>query len=145
MSTPSTPDTTRPVRPPAAATVRPLGGIAVGVALVLLAVLAGVIAQRAAGAGSSTPGAAVPATGHTTVVAVTATGMRYHPDRVTVPAGDRLVIQLTNTDNRRHDLVLATGPRTPLLGKGGTAAWTPVSSAPPCRAGAASPPTASPG
>jgi len=121
MSTPATPDTIRPAPPTAAPTGRPLGGIAAGVALVLLAVLVGVIGQRAADAGSGTPYTAVPATGHTTTVEVTATGMRYHPDRVTVPIGDRLVIQLTNTDSSRHDLVLATGPRTPLLGRGGTA------------------------
>jgi nitrite reductase (NO-forming) len=102
---------------------RRLGGIAAGVALVLLAVLVGVIGQRVADAGPASAGAtaAVPPTGHTTTVEVTATGMRYQPDRLTVPAGDRLVIVLTNTDHRRHDLVLATGARTPLLAKGATA------------------------
>jgi nitrite reductase (NO-forming) len=103
--------------------VRPLGGIAAGVALVLLAVVVGVIGQHAADAGTGVPGsgATVPATGHTTTVTVIADAMRYRPDHLTVPAGDRLVIVLTNTDMRRHDLVLATGPRTPLIGEGATA------------------------
>jgi nitrite reductase (NO-forming) len=95
----------------------------VGIALVLLAVLVGVIAQRAAdaGAGSTPTGVDVPSTGHTTTVAVTANGMRYQPDHISVPAGDRLVIVLTNTDTRRHDLVLATGARTGMLGNNASA------------------------
>jgi nitrite reductase (NO-forming) len=98
-----------------------MGGVAAGVALVLLAVVVGVVAQRVAD-GVTTGGAvSVPATGHTTTVSVTANGMRYRPDRITVPAGDRLIIVLTNADSRRHDLVLATGARTPLLAKDGTA------------------------
>jgi nitrite reductase (NO-forming) len=90
--------------------------------MVLLAVIAGVIGQHAADAGTtSAPTAAtVPVTGHTTTIAVTATGMRYQPNELRVPAGDRLVIVLTNADSRRHDLVLATGPRTPLLATGDT-------------------------
>ena len=129
MPPPPTPDTPAPVetgRPtapptPASPTVRPLGGVAAGVGLVLLAVLAGMIGQHTADTGTTTSSSTVPATGHTTTIAVTATGMRYHPDRLTVPAGDRLIIELTNTDSRRHDLVLADGPRTPLLSKGDTA------------------------
>ncbi len=105
---------------PSAGADRRLGGIAAGVALVLLAVVVGVIGQRAADSGT-TASAVVPPTGRTTTVEVTATGMRYQPDHLVVPAGDRLVIVLTNTDSRRHDLVLATGARTPLLAKGATA------------------------
>lgn len=110
---------------PASPKVRPMGGIAVGVALVLLAVLAGMVGQRAAGGGTTASGgaadgagAAVPATGHTTTVEVSAVGMRYRPDRISVPAGNRLVIVFTNTDSRRHDLVLANGARTGLLSRG---------------------------
>ncbi|MFE9689626.1 multicopper oxidase domain-containing protein [Micromonospora sp. NPDC005806] len=126
MSTPSTPVTERsPAPPPPAGTPtgRPLGGIAAGVALVLLAVLVGVIGQRATDGsrGTVAAGANVPATGHTTTVAVTAGGMRYHPDHITVPPGDRLVIAFTNTDTRRHDLVLATGARTAMLAPNATA------------------------
>ncbi|MEV0900468.1 multicopper oxidase domain-containing protein [Actinoplanes sp. NPDC049802] len=101
---------------------RPLGGAAAGVALVLLAVLAGTVAQRAADGPVPVAAAVdVPATGHTTTVAVTAKGMRFHPDRITVPPGDRLIIELTNADDRRHDLVLANGARTGTVEKHGSA------------------------
>jgi nitrite reductase (NO-forming) len=95
--------------------------VASGIALVLLAVLAGVVAQRGAdAAGPAAGGAQVPATGNTTTVTVVAEGMRYHPDHIVVPAGDRLVIELSNKDNRRHDLVLASGTRTDTVGQGET-------------------------
>ncbi|MEV0130996.1 multicopper oxidase domain-containing protein [Dactylosporangium sp. NPDC050688] len=111
-----------PDAPPLPAPARPLGGVAAGTALVLLAVLIGVAAQHAAGPATSPVPAAidVPATGHTTTVQVIAQGMRFHPDRITVPAGDRLIIELTNRDNRRHDLVLATGPKTGTIGRDAT-------------------------
>ncbi|RNI07062.1 nitrite reductase [Micromonospora aurantiaca] len=101
---------------------RPLGGAAVGLALVLVAVLVGVAAQRVSG-DAPVPAAAtaVTPTGHTTTVTVVADGMRFHPDRIDVPRGDRLVIELTNRDNRRHDLVLASGAKTPLLTRDGDA------------------------
>ena len=112
---PPAPQPPAPQPPPA----RPLGGIAAGAALVLLAVLIGVAAQHAAE--PATPAVTqqthVPATGHTTTVSVTADGMRFHPDRIAVPAGDRLVIEVTNRDNRRHDLVLATGAKTGTIGR----------------------------
>ena len=119
-----TPAPATPAAPePPAAPNRPLVGVAVGVALVLLATLVGVAGQKAAETGTPQAAAAVsvPATGETTTVKVTAEGMRYHPNRITVPAGNRLVIELTNRDNRRHDLVLATGARTPFLSTDGTA------------------------
>jgi Putative multicopper oxidases len=103
---------------------RTLGSAAAGVGLVLLAVLVGVAAQQLtdpSAGGSSAVATPVAATGRTTTVTVVAEGMRYHPDRITVPAGDRLVIELVNRDNRRHDLVLATGARTGTIDRGGTA------------------------
>ncbi|WFE43549.1 multicopper oxidase domain-containing protein [Verrucosispora sp. WMMD1129] len=110
---------TPPVATPPPA--RPLGGVAVGLALVLLAVLVGVAAERATAPATNTAAAAgVTPTGRTTTVAVTADGMRFQPDRITVPAGDRLVIELTNNDQRRHDLVLATGAKTAILARNGT-------------------------
>ena len=111
-------------RHPGSAPGRALGGAAVGVGLVLLAVLIGVAGQRVTDpsvGGSSALAAPVAATGRTTTVTVVAEGMRYHPDRIVVPAGDRLVIELVNRDNRRHDLVLATGARTGTVDRGGTA------------------------
>jgi nitrite reductase (NO-forming) len=106
----------------------PYRGVAVGLALVLLAVLAGTVTQRlvapdSAGSAASTgSGAAdVTPTGDTVTIDVVADGMRFHPDRVEVAPGDRLVINLTNADQRRHDLVLASGAGTPVLPRGGTA------------------------
>lgn len=100
---------------PAPAPASPLGGVAAGLALVLLAVLVGAVAQR-----SAAPGAAVPASGHTTAVEIVAHGMRFQPDHITVPYGDRLVIAITNHDTRRHDLVLANGARTEPIPRDGT-------------------------
>ncbi|MFF5098180.1 MULTISPECIES: multicopper oxidase domain-containing protein [Actinosynnema] len=99
---------------------RPLGGVAAGVALVLVAVLAGIAAQRVADGGPATTevAAAVTPTGSTTTVEVSIVEMRYQPSVISVPAGDRLVIVLTNSDQRRHDLVLATGQRTGPVGAG---------------------------
>ncbi|GAA1535020.1 hypothetical protein GCM10009827_061550 [Dactylosporangium maewongense] len=106
---------------------RPLGGVAAGLALVVLATLVGVAAQRVAGAGTgadtrsaATTGEVTP-TGHTTTVTVTAEDMRFHPDHIAVPAGDRLVVELANRDRRRHDLVLDTGAKTGTVAAGGTA------------------------
>src|SRR5690606_34408913 len=62
----------------------PWRGVAAGVALVLVAVLAGVMLDRGAAPETSPTGATVPPTGHTTTVEVVADGMRYHPDRITV-------------------------------------------------------------
>jgi nitrite reductase (NO-forming) len=117
------PPSPAPAEPaPSDSRLRPLGGFAAGLALVLLAVLAGAAAQRTTGGPAPVSAAAgVTATGHTTTVTVTADGMRFHPGRITVPAGDRLVIELANQDRRRHDLVLATGARTGSIGPDDTA------------------------
>ncbi|GAB2759431.1 multicopper oxidase domain-containing protein [Sinomonas soli] len=94
-----------------------LGSGAVGLAVLLAAVVAGVAADPSVlpvpGGGSpaaaAAGGAAVAPTGRTTTVDVAMSGMRFVPDTVSVPAGDRLVIRLTNRDQTAHDLVLATG------------------------------------
>ena len=95
---------------------RPRGQVtglaATGVALVVLAVAAGVAVDPTALAGtkheSSAPGIA--ATGETTRIEVSAADMRFTPDTVEVPAGNRLVIELKNTDDTNvHDLVLDSG------------------------------------
>ncbi|MDQ4490488.1 multicopper oxidase domain-containing protein [Sinomonas sp. ASV486] len=105
------------------ATVRSrLGSGAVGLAVLLAAVVAGVAADpsvipaaaggspaAAAGAVGAKGGGGVVPTGHTTTVEVVMSGMRFVPDNVSVPVGDRLVISLTNKDQTPHDLVLATG------------------------------------
>lgn len=101
-----------------------LGSGAVGLAVLLAAVVSGVaadpsvlpvagggspVAATAAGAVGAKGGSGVVPTGHTTTVEVAMSGMRFVPDTVTVPAGDRLVIELANKDQTPHDLVLATG------------------------------------
>ncbi|MEU7171940.1 multicopper oxidase domain-containing protein [Micromonospora tulbaghiae] len=109
--------------PPAPAQTHQLGGVAAGLALVLVAVLLGAATQRItnpqATLASATPD--VSWNGNTTTVTVTADRMRFHPDTITVAAGNRLIIELANTDRRRHDLVLATGPKSPSLASGHTA------------------------
>ena len=123
VAAPLTPPQPAAQVPPEQTPHRPLGGIAGGIALVLLAIVVGVGAQHAARSGGSTTHAAldVPVTGHTTTVAITAKGMRFAPSHITVPAGDRLVIELTNRDDLGHDLVLATGAKTGIIASGATA------------------------
>jgi nitrite reductase (NO-forming) len=96
--------------------LRPAGsgaGLAVaGLGVVLLAVALGVALDQAAPARAGLPPAAagVVATGHTTQVEVAAGRMRFTPSRIEVPAGDRLVVLLRNTDaDTVHDLVLDSG------------------------------------
>ncbi len=99
-------------------------GLAVtGLALVLVAVATGAAIDPAALPGPAESAAAgVEATGHTTRVEVTAEGMRFTPDTVTVPAGDRLVITLHNSsDGDVHDLVLENGASTGRVAPGDTA------------------------
>ena len=112
--------------PPETPPSRPFTGgqwVAAAAALAL-AVSAGVGVDPAA-AGLPTVGAAPAAsgiapTGHTTRVEVTAQGMRFTPASITVPAGDRLVIVVTNADDTMaHDLVVGAA-RTPRLAPGET-------------------------
>jgi nitrite reductase (NO-forming) len=107
---------------------RPAGQIsglaATGLALVAMAVAAGVALDPAAiGAGNTASAAAgVTATGETTTVEVVAHDMRFTPATISVPAGNRLVIVLTNTDEEDvHDLVLETGADSGRLSPGETA------------------------
>ena len=110
---------------PAAAT-RPRGqsaGLAVtGLAIVLVAVAAGVaLDPTTVGAGTRSAAAGVVPTGHTTTVQVEARHMRFSPATVEVPAGDRLVIEVTNVDDHVHDLVVETGAESGRLSAGETA------------------------
>lgn len=73
------------------------------------------LGRRATGAGRH----GVAATGRTRRVHVGARDMRFHPEEVTVDTGDRLVIDLENTDSTDiHDLVLATGVTSHRLSPG---------------------------
>ena len=72
--------------------------------------------------GSGDLAAGVTPTGRTTTVRVEAGGMRVVPASLTVPAGDRLVIDLVNVDpGQTHDLVFASGARTARLHTGDSA------------------------
>ncbi|TAM70848.1 MAG: copper oxidase [Microbacteriaceae bacterium] len=83
--------------------------VAVGVALSPAGAL-GQAGEAPGLAGSAIPGgSSVPATGQTTTVRMTMKNMRFSPSTVRVPAGNRLIIKLTNTDDMVHDLTLATG------------------------------------
>jgi nitrite reductase (NO-forming) len=99
------------------------GPAAAGLAIVALAV-AGAVALSPADVGAAPVGSAagsVTATGETTVVAVQAYNMRFHPQTIQVPAGNRLVIEVTNTDTMVHDLVLQTGATSGRLAPGASA------------------------
>lgn len=93
---------------------------AVTVALVLCLALAADPAARAR-LGASSPGGA--ATGQTTSISVEATAdMRFTPSTVEVPAGNRLVIEVTNTDAKNaHDLTFANGATTGRISPGESA------------------------
>jgi nitrite reductase (NO-forming) len=100
------------------------GLVAAGLAIVALAAAVGVAIDPGALAGSPHPSAAagVTASGHTTRVVVQAADMRFTPNTITVPAGDRLVITVRNTDKQDvHDLVLDSGAHTPHLAPGESA------------------------
>ena len=91
-------------------------GAAVALALALAAVAVAVLVGRGGPAEQARLSA-----GGTRTVAVTLDDMRITPSRITVPAGTRLVLDVTNTDAIAHDLALASGPHTPLLAPGHSA------------------------
>ncbi len=105
------------------------GGLIAGVTALVVAVTLGVGADPAAAGLSGLAGVGGPAastestvtpTGRTTRVEVTAQGMTFTPNRVSVPRGDRLVIVLTNADDTNaHDLLIGS-VRTPRLRPGQT-------------------------
>jgi len=104
---------------------RGAGSLAVGTLLVAVAVAlagdptaAGLTQVTAAG---SPAAGDVGATGRTTRVTVEAQDMRFVPDRVEVPAGDRLVLEVVNVDDTVHDLVLDGGATSGRLAPGARA------------------------
>ncbi len=120
----TTPGGPRPHGPaPVSAVVstgRRLGQAVTGLAVLTLAVAVGVaVDPQALGGDQRSAAAGVAATGSTTTVQVIAKDMRFHPATVTVPAGDRLVIELTNADDGDvHDLVLDSGADSGRLAPG---------------------------
>lgn len=106
--------------PPVLRRGRALGSAVAGASVVLLVVAGGVAADPGAlGTGNVVSAAAgVTPTGRTTTVRVEAADMRFVPAEVEVPAGDRLVIEVVNTDDQLHDLVLETGAGSGRLAPG---------------------------
>ncbi|TQL04276.1 multicopper oxidase domain-containing protein [Cellulomonas sp. SLBN-39] len=103
---------------------RGAASLAAGVLLVTVAVaaagdpVAAGLTQVTAATARSADAAGVAATGRTTTVEVEAHEMRFVPDRVEVPAGDRLVLRVTNVDAGVHDLVLDSGATSGRLAPG---------------------------
>ncbi|QNN55021.1 multicopper oxidase domain-containing protein [Nocardioides mesophilus] len=126
---PAEPPRRRPRGPAAPSGERPPGQVhglaATGLAAVVLAVAVGVALDPGALPGGGTAAAAsagVSATGATTTVRVEAANMRFTPGTVSVPAGNRLVIEVTNTDHEDvHDLVLDSGATSGRLAPGASA------------------------
>ncbi|MDI3314283.1 MAG: multicopper oxidase domain-containing protein [Mycobacterium sp.] len=110
-----------PGQPQPAPARRRLGVAAAGLGAVVLAAAGGVAADPASLGIGVSPRVAVTATGHTTAVSVRIKGMRFVPDTVEVPAGDRLLISIVNDGTDQHDLVLANGARTGRIAPGQTA------------------------
>lgn len=97
-------------------------GVLHGVGAVALAVVLGVAGDpAAAGLAGADADDGVAATGRTTTVRVEARDMRFVPDVIEVPVGDRLVVELVNTDDDVHDLVLDNGARSGRLSAGESA------------------------
>lgn len=109
---------------PEAATLvrgRHTGLAAVALASVVLAVAGGVALDPAAlgnGVAAASDGAV--ATGQVTTVNVVASHMRFVPASVDVPAGNRLILVVTNKDADVHDLALETGQQTSRITRGRT-------------------------
>ena len=99
---------------------RATGLVGTGVAVVALAVAAGVAIDPSALSLNSSAAAGVPPTGQTTTVEVLAKDMRFTPATIRVPAGNRLVLVVTNADGDVHDLALDNGARTERLSPGAT-------------------------
>ena len=105
--------------PRAAVRSRHTGSALAGLSAVVLAVALGAAVDPAAlGSAAAATSAGVAATGRTTTVRVEARGMRFHPDSVEVPAGNRLVIEVVNRDSDVHDLALETGQHSGRLTPG---------------------------
>ncbi|GAA1221585.1 multicopper oxidase domain-containing protein [Rhodoglobus aureus] len=95
---------------PAAGPKRHSGAALLAVGTLLVATTFG-IALDPASAGLSMEASAptIEPTGNTTTVEMSMNNMRFTPDTIEVPAGDRLVIELSNVDTVTHDLVLENG------------------------------------
>ncbi|MCC6497502.1 MAG: multicopper oxidase domain-containing protein [Propionibacteriaceae bacterium] len=93
------------------------GQLIAGLTALATAVVIGVGVDPAAAGITGVADALVQPTGKTVKVEVTAIGMRYTPSEIHVDAGDRLVVELVNSDTTTHDLVIGSA-RTPRIAPG---------------------------
>jgi nitrite reductase (NO-forming) len=90
---------------------------AIGLVLGTVLVLAALSVAVFTGSDDRTrSGTTTVAAGGTQIVAVRLLNMQISPSVIRVAAGTHLVLDVTNTDTVRHDLLIDAGPRTPLLG-----------------------------
>ncbi len=126
MTEPTRPSGPRPLpgqdRPPLQRAALALVGVVAVVAVSLAAVLARpALVEGAGGARTRADAAVVVATGHTTEVTVTITGMAFEPSSIDLPAGDDLRVTVVNHGDQRHDLVFANGTGTGTIAPGSRA------------------------
>ena len=107
---------------PVSRTAGAIIGVVSVVALALAIFLSNPTAPTTQGTGTGTAATAssVTPTGHTTRVSVGVEGMTFTPNHIEVPAGDRLIIDFTNSGDQRHDLVFETGVSSGSLATGET-------------------------
>ena len=96
------------------------GFAATGLAMVVLAVAAGVAVDPGALGVGPSAAAGVQPTGETTTVEVTARDMRFTPSTIPVAAGNRLVLVVVNADDDVHDLAVDSGATTGRMAPGAT-------------------------
>jgi nitrite reductase (NO-forming) len=90
-----------------------------GLAAVALAVAAGLSLDSTTVATTRSAAAGAPPTGETTTIDVVAEDMRFTPSTLRVPAGNRLVVVVTNGDDHRvHDQAVDGGASTGRLAPG---------------------------
>lgn len=94
-----------------------IGGVALGAVMLVLALV--VTLSGPTGTDGHRP--TTVARGGTQTVQVTLAGMRITPSVIEVPQGTRLILEVVNSDAMRHDLVLDSGQRTPMLAGGESA------------------------
>jgi len=100
---------------------RHTGEAAVALAAIVLWVAGGAALDPAAlGTNVAAASSGVVATGRVTTVTVVVSHMRFVPSSVDMPAGNRLVLVVTNRDTEVHDLVLETGQNSGRITRGTT-------------------------
>lgn len=90
--------------------------LVIGLAIAAVVIL-GVTLTSSPGTERASSPAAVAQSGETVTESIRIEGMSYHPNRVEIPAGSRLILELVNEDNQPHDLTL-NGYTTELIAPG---------------------------